>query len=313
MANELAVVNGAALAHQQSNDDLMPTIMESVIMAGDIAKLTSQQRVEFYGHVCKSMGLNPLTKPFDYLNLNGKLTLYAGKNCAEQLRLKHRISLKIVSREVIDGVYVVTARATTPDGREDESTGAVPAANNAADRANVIMKAETKAKRRVTLSICGLGMMDDSEVDSVRGARRASVDVETGELVKEAEQIDTGGHAIGTQAAADHVAQQKIASGKQRGTPGKSPDYYAMLEAFHEIKKQLGDEAYYRILGTHGYAKSNEIPDADKGREIYRDMAAALKAKRDLADQVAPAPKAEPQPVATMADLPTEMWPEGRD
>ena len=29
------------------------------------------------------------------------------------------------------------------------------------------MKAETKAKRRVTLSICGLGMLDETEVETV--------------------------------------------------------------------------------------------------------------------------------------------------
>lgn len=31
------------------------------------------------------------------------------------------------------------------------------------------MKAVTKSKRRVTLSICGLGMLDESEADSIRG------------------------------------------------------------------------------------------------------------------------------------------------
>ena len=30
------------------------------------------------------------------------------------------------------------------------------------------MKAETKAKRRVALSICGLGMLDETEVDTAR-------------------------------------------------------------------------------------------------------------------------------------------------
>jgi len=34
-------------------------------------------------------------------------------------------------------------------------------------RANLMMKAETKAKRRVTLSICGLGMLDETEVESL--------------------------------------------------------------------------------------------------------------------------------------------------
>ena len=39
-------------------------------------------------------------------------------------------------------------------------------------RANAIMKATTKAKRRVTLSICGLGgMPDESELDTMPGVQ----------------------------------------------------------------------------------------------------------------------------------------------
>jgi hypothetical protein len=38
-------------------------------------------------------------------------------------------------------------------------------------RANAVMKAITKAKRRVTLSICGLGLMDESEALTLPGAR----------------------------------------------------------------------------------------------------------------------------------------------
>jgi hypothetical protein len=32
------------------------------------------------------------------------------------------------------------------------------------------LKAETKSKRRVTLSICGLGMLDETEVETIPGA-----------------------------------------------------------------------------------------------------------------------------------------------
>ncbi len=42
--------------------------------------------------------------------------------------------------------------------------------------ANLMMKAVTKAKRRVTLSICGLGMLDETEVVTIPGAE--IVDVE---------------------------------------------------------------------------------------------------------------------------------------
>lgn len=144
--------------------------VEQVLLNGDLSKLTSPQRVAYYNKVCESVGLNPLTQPFEFINLNGKLRLYALKSCTEQLRQIRSISLSIVSRETLDGCYIVTTRARDVMGREDESTGAVPIDNLRGEaRANAMMKAETKAKRRVTLSICGLGMLDESEVDSVRG------------------------------------------------------------------------------------------------------------------------------------------------
>ncbi len=49
-------------------------------------------------------------------------------------------------------------------------------------RANAIMKCVTKAKRRVTLSICGLGMLDETEVDSIPTAQKVAVDPMTGAL-----------------------------------------------------------------------------------------------------------------------------------
>jgi hypothetical protein len=98
-----------------------------------------------------------LTRPFEYINLNGKLTLYARKDATDQLRKLYNVSLTISSRDRLEDVYIVTARATLPDGRTDESTGVVTVGNLKADNlANALMKAETKAKRRVTLSICGL-------------------------------------------------------------------------------------------------------------------------------------------------------------
>ena len=52
-------------------------VMESVIAKGDLAKLSPDERVRYYNAVCKSLGINPLTQPFAYIMLNGKLTLYA--------------------------------------------------------------------------------------------------------------------------------------------------------------------------------------------------------------------------------------------
>jgi hypothetical protein len=147
-------------------------IIESVIVKGDLAKLSPEERTRYYSEVCRSVGLNPMTQPFQYINLSGKLTLYARKDATDQLRQIHGVSLTIVSREQVGDVYVVTARATTASGRVDESIGAVSIGALKGDAlANALMKAETKAKRRVTLSICGLGLLDETELETIPGAQ----------------------------------------------------------------------------------------------------------------------------------------------
>ena len=153
------------------------SIIEQVIVKGDLAKLTPDERMGYYKAVCESVGLNPFTKPFEYITLNGKLTLYARKDATDQLRSLRGVSLTIVSRERVDDVYIVTARATMPDGRSDESIGAVALGSLKGEAyANAIMKAETKAKRRVTLSVCGLGILDENEVETIPDARPVPVE-----------------------------------------------------------------------------------------------------------------------------------------
>lgn len=148
--------------------------IESALIQGDLSKLTNDQRLSYFKSVCESLGLNPLTKPFDFINLNGKLTLYAKRDATDQLRRVHGVSITITSREKIDDIYIVTAKAKDKSGREDESTGAVNVAGLKGDAlANAFLKSETKAKRRVTLSICGLGMLDESEADSIPEIKEA--------------------------------------------------------------------------------------------------------------------------------------------
>jgi hypothetical protein len=150
-------------------------VVEKVVLGGDLSELDAAQRAEYYAAVCRSLGLNPLTKPFEYLTLNGKLRLYALRDCADQLRRLHGISIHIANRERLSDIYVVTARAKDRQGREDESTGAVPLGNLRGDAlANALMKAETKAKRRVTLSIAGLGWLDETELETIAQAPRGA-------------------------------------------------------------------------------------------------------------------------------------------
>jgi hypothetical protein len=157
------------------------SMVEKVVIEGDLSQLSPQERVTYYRQVCDSVGLNPLTKPFEYIRLNSKLILYAKRDATDQLRKIHVISIEIKSREVVEDCYVVTAQAKDKEGRTDEAIGAVNIANLKGEvRANAMMKAETKAKRRVTLSIAGMGFLDETEIGSIGDS--VLVDQETGEI-----------------------------------------------------------------------------------------------------------------------------------
>jgi hypothetical protein len=40
-----------------------PEVLESVAVSGDLSGLSAPQRLAYYQAVCRSLGLNPLTKP----------------------------------------------------------------------------------------------------------------------------------------------------------------------------------------------------------------------------------------------------------
>ena len=149
--------------------------LERVLVAGDLAGLNEAQRIEYYKAVCESLGLNPLTRPFEYLRLNGRLVLYATRAAADQLRAIHGISIVDVRVEYKDDMIVVTVRGRDKSGREDVEVGVVSTAGLRGDaQANSFMKALTKAKRRLTLSLAGLGWLDESETETIPGAQRVS-------------------------------------------------------------------------------------------------------------------------------------------
>lgn len=143
--------------------------LQQVVMGGDLSGLTDEQRLQYHNGLAESVGLNPLFSGLQYTKLQGKEVLYATKATAEQLRKKHKISISDIKRDSVGDLLIVTATASMPDGRIDTSTAAIDLSGLKGERlANAIMKAETKAKRRVTLSICGLGILDESEVEGVK-------------------------------------------------------------------------------------------------------------------------------------------------
>lgn len=175
-------------------------IIENVLLKGDLAALTADERMQYYAATCRSVGLNALTQPFKFIVLDGELQLYALKNCTDQLRALHKISINSMTARDDGNVHVVHVQATTGDGRTDFDVGAVPLVYPAMrpgpkgmerhplageflaglDRADAMMTAVTKAKRRVTLSLGGLGgVLDETEVAAIlaNGGTRDAIPV----------------------------------------------------------------------------------------------------------------------------------------
>jgi hypothetical protein len=259
----------------QGQTGVNAAILERVLLTGDLSGLSAEDRVLYYKAVCDSVGINPLTKPFDYLELDDskggkKLVLYTKKDCTDQLRTIHGVSIKIVAREVVEGIYVVTSHASKPDGRTDESIGAVPLVKEDGEwktaqsgkrffqgsgrytplppdaKANAIMKAETKSKRRVTLSICGLGLIDESEIETIKGAQPLGADVAT----------------------MDPKPEPKAPTKKPLGE-FDAETFSAKLQA---ARQRLGDAIYWRVMGSHGYTDPSEIKKRAEAESIWNDF-----------------------------------------
>lgn len=171
----------------------LPENIRRALINNELASLKPEERIILYVGICAAKGLDAATRPFEFIQLNGKLTLYARKECADQLRERNGVNAEIVSAKAEGDVYCVHIRAKTADGRTEDDIGVTSISEpefltrkdkskyanprygkkmEGEDIANAMMKAVTKGKRRCTLSICGLGMFDESEIEGIADAAK---------------------------------------------------------------------------------------------------------------------------------------------
>ena len=275
--------------------------MEMAIGMGDFSRLTAPDRLQYIGKLCQYVGLNPLTKPIDIITISGKVVLYANKSCAEQLRGLHKISIKITERVLQDGCYVVRVVGRLPDGREDESVGAVSCPSNAVGdvRANAMMKAETKAKRRVTLSLVGLGFIpDESELETMKPAQvevltHGATAQERGSELKQltetisAEHSGTARPDAGTEPTTPAKPAEKAPAPEMEHSPTPEPSR-AATQATAAPAPATGSpgaapvvlppetvdklEAVFLFKDAEAVAKVAAMPEADRKANVQRAM-----------------------------------------
>lgn len=162
MANEVQKQNNQVATVSQEE------IISSLVLAGDLSKMNAMQKVEYYNSFCRALQINPITQPFQIIILKGKERMYATKDCTDQLRRINGVSVTDIIPSQVGTSYVIIAKGVDKTGRIDSSTAVLDIKGLQGEAlANAMMKCETKAKRRLTLSLCGLGILDETEIESM--------------------------------------------------------------------------------------------------------------------------------------------------
>ena len=151
-------------------DAEMPTVesLFTLLSTGAYSKLSKEDKIRYYNYRCKLVELDPMTMPFveGKNEKTGKTTLIPTKSLHSQLTAKHRITHEIKSRTTEGTVHTVVTRSTRGDtGVWTDEIGCVGVGGAAGrDLSDKLMTAVTKAKNRATLYLCGLGMLDETEL-----------------------------------------------------------------------------------------------------------------------------------------------------
>jgi len=176
--SNLSKLNDSSITRQEVTD----TLLSKIVQSGNLAYLSESDRLIYYFSYCKQLGLNPLSRPFDYISEGEgdklKITLYPNTIAASQLRDSRNVSTRIVKEEILlDGeIYSVLVEARIGD-RTEEATGKVGIKTdrygkplNSEAKAKAMKKAESQARRRATLAIVGLDVIGASFADGGKGA-----------------------------------------------------------------------------------------------------------------------------------------------
>lgn len=147
--------------------------------SGDLSRMPKAVKDQFITSLAVKIGVPPYPPPFMFAtDKRGKETLVPTKHLAQALRDKCGISTEItyqgplvMGNEVDTSIYVVRIKGTLPNGRyaEDMGTGCFVGDTIAGrGKADEILKTVTKACNRVTYNLLGLGLLDETELDSMR-------------------------------------------------------------------------------------------------------------------------------------------------
>lgn len=243
---------------------IAPEIIASLVLSGDISKLTPTQKVQYYNKLCENIGLDPLTQPFRIIKVQGKEILYADKGATQQLCKIYKISTEVTKKEKFENVFVVTVRASDPSDRFTDEDGAVSIENLKGEAlANALMKAITKAKRRAVLAFCGLGILDETEIEELKNGIESQKTVVT--MPKSIESQPEGGFIEPILNESSGTEEPPIEQKEPLKTQPSETISKESAKNLVEVAKMNGytQKELYEVIFTLGYTKVIDILKQD--------------------------------------------------
>ena len=148
----------------------------------DINEMSPEEIEEYYIEICNELRINYKTKPFDIIDIPSRKgtrkIMYLNKDGAAQLSNIFKLSVIIIDKIIHKDIMTVTVECKDSTGRIVQDIGSGYIGGAGESLANCYMKIVTKAKRRAILSFCGLGILDETEVESIRKLNYGSKEIE---------------------------------------------------------------------------------------------------------------------------------------
>lgn len=271
-ANDVSIT----LVDPEAERRALVTFVQSQVRLGGVGGMTDIEREQLILGLCTRLGLNmigsrmpiEIIRVWDRDRRTEREVLYFNRYATDQLADRFAVSRTTtygpVELVVGRNRFVIAKATATRDGRPDEATGMVPIDPDAdaMEIANCFLHAETKAKRRATLSILGLGFLDESELDTVSVAARDVPAVRASRATPDAEHEQTGEHVADT--ADSRFANRECA---EEGSEASDPQReYTPLDHLRDALDAFGTpialEQGIGVLLDH----EREIPVEDHGR-----------------------------------------------
>lgn len=161
-----------------SFENIMAKIIESF---GDFSVLTKEEINTYTSFLCDKYGLDKSTQPIRFIKDKNSENIipYLTRNATDQLR--KNLGISVIEENIQfspNGLAcIVTVKVQDKEGRTDMDTGSVfiggLVGNEYSDK---IMTCVTKAKKRATISLSGIGILDETEVQGIaEGVLRESI------------------------------------------------------------------------------------------------------------------------------------------